>query len=67
MQTTIDLPDDLRHRVKPRADMRRLTVAQFIVEAVERRLACRPLSIGGPDAPPLGVLIAEQIDEAMFG
>jgi hypothetical protein len=31
------------------------------------RVRRHPPTVGGPGAPPLGVLTAEQVDEAIFG
>ena len=44
-----------------------MTLDQFLAEAIEIRLARCPPLIGGPGAPHLSILTAEQIDEAMFG
>jgi hypothetical protein len=74
MRTTIELPDELLTQAKSRAAKAGITLRQFFVEAIELKLAPAsvktrrtPPSVGGPNAPPLGVLTADQIDEAMFG
>ena len=74
MRTTIELPDNLLKQAKSRAAVAGVSLRQFFVEAIELKLTPEsgkarrtPPVIGGPNAPRLGVLTAEQIDEAMFG
>ena len=74
MRTTIELPDDLLAQAKVRAAVTGVSLRQFFIEAVERKLAPEgrktrrtPPVIGGPGAPRIGILTPEQIDEAMFG
>jgi hypothetical protein len=74
MRTTIELPDHLLKQAKSKAAVAGVSLRQFFVEAIELKLAPEsrktrrtPPAIGGPNAPHLGVLTAEQIDEAMFG
>ncbi|HWE48651.1 MAG TPA: hypothetical protein VG273_02615 [Bryobacteraceae bacterium] len=70
----MELPDHLLKQAKSRAAMSGVSLRQFFIEAIENRLAPEsgktrrdPPVLGGPKAPRLGVLTAEQIDEAMFG
>ena len=74
MRTTVELPDHLLTQVKLRATANGISLRQFFIQAIESRLAAGPVKarltppcIGGPDGPRLGLLTAEQIDEAMFG
>ena len=74
MRTTIELPDDLLIRAKSRAALAGISLRELFVQAIEQRLAPErkkvrrpPPEIGSTDAPRIGVLTPEQIDEAMFG
>ncbi len=74
MRTTVELPDNLLKQAKTQAAATGVSLRQFFVEAIELRLNHQaaktrraPPVIGGPNAPRLGVLTPEQIDEAMFG
>jgi len=74
MRTTIELPDDLLARAKSRAALAGISLKDFFIEAVEQKLAPStkktrqsPPEIGSVDARRIGVLTAEQIDEALFG
>ena len=74
MRTTVELPDHLLTRARNQAARSGITLKEFFIEAVEQRLASAapktrrpPPTIGAQDAPPIGVLTAEQLDEAMFG
>jgi hypothetical protein len=73
MRTTIELPDELMLRAKQRAAETGQTLKEFFILAVEEKLAGRrkvrrdPPTVGGTEGPPIGVLTAEQIDEALFG
>jgi len=74
MRTTIELPDDLLTRAKSRAALDGISLKEFFVQAIEHKLTPEkrktrrpPPAIGSPDAPRIGVLTPEQMDEAMFG
>jgi len=74
MRTTIELPDELLTQAKSKAALAGVSLRQFFVEAIELKLTPAsgktrrtPPSVGGPNAPRLGVLTAEQLDEAFFG
>ncbi len=74
MRTTIELPDELLTRAKNRAAVSGVSLKEFFIQAIEQRLAAEkkknrrpPPVIGSADAPRIGVLTAEQMDEAMFG
>lgn len=74
MRTTIEMPDGLLAQAKSRAALAGISLREFFIQAVEQQLApsqkktrLPPPAIGSPDAPRIGVLTAEQIDEAMFG
>ncbi len=74
MRTTIELPDELLSRAKSRAASAGVSLKEFFIQAIEQRLAWErpktrrpPPVIGSEDAPRIGVLTPEQIDEAMFG
>jgi len=74
MRTTIELPDELLTRAKSRAALNGISLKEFFIQAIkhkllpEKRKARRPPpAIGSPDAPRIGVLTPEQMDEAMFG
>jgi hypothetical protein len=73
MRTTIELPDELLARAKSEAALRKISLKEFFIEAIERRLAPEntkvrrhPPAIGHPKASPIGVLTSEQLDEAVF-
>lgn len=62
MRTTIDLPDDLYHRVKARAALDGLTPKELIARYVERGLRDQHIDNGAGAAParvrsPLPVII----------
>ena len=74
MRTTVELPDELLGRAKSCAAIAGVSLKLFFIEAVEMRLSGEarktrrePPSIGTEDGPKIGVLTAEEIDEAMFG
>ncbi|MBL8296229.1 MAG: hypothetical protein JNN08_30580 [Bryobacterales bacterium] len=74
MRTTIELPDHLLTRARSQAARNGITLKEFFIAAVEQHLAPAarktrrpPPAIGAPDAPRIGVLTAEQLDEAMLG
>ena len=73
MRTTIELPDELLRRAKSRAAASGISMREFFIDAIERRLAPAkkirraPPAIGSASAPRIRVLTPEQIDEAMFG
>jgi len=74
MRTTIELPDALLEQARKRAAGEGISLREFFTKAVEekltppaRKVRRPPPSIGSQDAPPLHVLTAEQIDEALFG
>ena len=74
MRTTVELPDELLRQAKRCAAAAGISLREFFVEAIELKLAPpkpkvrrAPPEIGSADAPRIGVLTAEQIDEAMFG
>jgi hypothetical protein len=73
MRTTIELPDKLLTRAKSRAAAEGVSLKDFFIDALERKLAPparkvrRPpplISTGGKLVPDL---TGEQIDEALFG
>jgi plasmid stability protein len=74
MRTTIELPDELLAKAKVRAASRGVSLKQFFIQAIEQTLAPErvkvrrpPPAIGNSRSRRIGVLTAEQIDEAMFG
>jgi hypothetical protein len=74
MRTTIELPDELLSQAKVRASSAGIPLRQLFIEAVQQRLAPPvkkvrrpPPEIGSPDAPRIGILTADQIDESLFG
>jgi hypothetical protein len=74
MRTTIELPDELLAKAKIHAASRGVSLKQFFIHAIEQTLAPEkakvrrpPPAIGNPRSRRIGVLTAEQIDEAMFG
>jgi len=74
MRTTVELPDILLTRARSQAALAGCSLKEFFAEAIEEKLASKgrktrrpPPAIGSPDAPRIGVLTPEQIDEAMFG
>lgn len=74
MRTTVELPDELLARAKSRAALQHISLKVFFIEAIEQKLAegkkktRRSLpEIGSAHSPRIGVLTAEQIDEAVFG
>ncbi len=74
MRTTIELPDELLTRAKTVAAMTGISLKDLFIQAIEQRLEPGrkkirrpPPVIGSPDARRIGVLTAEEIDEAMFG
>jgi hypothetical protein len=74
MRTTIELPDELLAQARSVAALGGISLKAFFIQAVEQRLAPEkakmrrnPPVIGTLGARPIGVLTAEQIDEAMFG
>jgi hypothetical protein len=74
MRTTIELPDELLAKAKSSAAIRGVSLKQLFIQAIEQTLAPEkakvrrpPPAIGNPRSRRIGVLTAEQIDEAMFG
>ena len=74
MRTTIELPDELLTQAKVRASSAGISLRQLFIEAVQQILAPPvkkvrrpPPEIGSPDAPRIGILTADQIDESLFG
>jgi hypothetical protein len=74
MRTTIELPDQLLNEAKSRAALRGISLKDFFIEAIEQTLAPEkhkvrrpPPVIGSANGRLIGVLTAEQTDEAMFG
>lgn len=74
LRLTIELPDDLLARAKSDAALSGVSLKEFFIEAVERRLAPQqaktrrpPPAIGGLKARRIGGLTPEQIDAAFFG
>ena len=79
MRTTIEIPDELLTKAKSRAASSGISLRTFFTEAIKRKLEERkpepekkkvrrpPPQFGSKDSPPIGVLTAEQIDEALFG
>jgi len=74
MRTTIELPDELLTQAKVRANAAGISLRQLFIEAVQQTLAPPvkkvrrpPPEIGSPDAPRIGILTADQIDESLFG
>ena len=73
MRTTIELPDELLTQAKSRAALSGVSLKDFFISAIEQKLAAgtklrtNPPVVGSPNARPIGVLTAEQVDEAMFG
>ena len=74
MRTTIELSDELLSKAKAHAALAGISLKEFFTEAIEQKLQPEkkktrrpPPAIGSEDATPIGVLTAEQIDEAMFG
>ena len=73
MRTTVELPDELLQQAKSRAALAGVSLREFFIEAIQQKLVAQktkvrrpPPEIGSVDAAPIGVLTAEQIDEAMF-
>ena len=74
MRTTIEVPDDLLVQAKSLAALAGVTLREYFIEALRQKLAPPagkvrrpPPEIGSADSPRIGVLTADQIDEAMFG
>ena len=73
MRTTIELPDELLTCAKSRAALEGISLKEFFVQAIRQKLAPEkkvrraPPEIGSVDAPRIGLLTPEQVDEAMFG
>jgi hypothetical protein len=74
MRTTVELPDELLRQAKTLAASEGISLRNLFIEAVRLRLSPPrvktrrpPPEIGSPDGPRIGVLSAEQLDEAMFG
>lgn len=74
MRTTIELPDELLSKAKAAAEASDVTLKQYFISALElklqpseRKTRRPPPVIGSLDGPRIGVLTAEQIDEALFG
>jgi len=74
MRTTIELPDELLARARSRAALSGISLKEFFVEAVERKLAPpqlktrkSPPAIGSAKARRIGILKPDQIDAAFFG
>ena len=74
MRTTIELPDELLTCAKSRAALEGISLKEFFVQAIQQKLEPEkkkirraPPEIGSVDAPRIGLLTPEQVDEAMFG
>ncbi len=74
MRTTVELPDDLLAQAKSQAALSGVSLRAFFVDAVQQKLKPAnsrkrkdPPALGGPLGPQLGILTAEQLDEAFFG
>jgi hypothetical protein len=73
MPVTIDLPKDVLRRAAVAASQAGISLEEFIVLAVEQcvmepiRPRCLPAIGDELNGPRLGILAAEQIDQAMFG
>jgi hypothetical protein len=74
MRTTIELPDELLICAKIRAALAGMSLKEFFIQAIQQKLTPEkkkirrpPPAIGSADAPRIGILTPEQIDEAMFG
>jgi len=74
MRTTVELPDDLLSEAKSLAALAGVTLREYFIAALQekisppvRKVRRPPPEIGSADSPSIGVLTAEQIDEAMFG
>lgn len=75
MRTTIELPDELLAKVEACANAQGISPERFMKEAVEQRLTQEdrpirkplPVIVGNADSPAIGVLTAEQIEDAAFG
>jgi hypothetical protein len=74
MRTTIELPDELLICAKNRAALAGMSLKEFFIQAIQQKLTPEkkkirrpPPAIGSADAPRIGILTPEQIDEAMFG
>jgi hypothetical protein len=71
MRTTIELPDELLQKARQQAAESGVSLKEFFISALERRLATpvklrrEPPTIPGP--ANMGLLSREEIDEAMFG
>jgi hypothetical protein len=74
MRTTIELPDALLAQARLRAVQDGISLKEFFVEAIEQKLnppkprtRRPPPVVGSPRSPRIGILSAEQLDDAMFG
>jgi hypothetical protein len=74
MRTTLEMPDSVLTRAKSEAALAGVSLKEFFIEAVEMRLAANskksrrvPPRIGSEDGPRIGLLTADQVDEAVFG
>ena len=74
MRTTIELPDQLLMEAKSRAALSGVSLREFFTEAIVEKLRPEPKKVrrpppklGGIAGPKIGILTAEQINEAMFG
>ena len=74
MRTTIELPDELLAEAKVRASSSGVSLRHFFIEAIRQTLAPPtrkirrpPPEIGSSNAPRIGILTADQIDESLFG
>jgi hypothetical protein len=74
MRTTVELPDDLMKRARSSAALAGISLREFFIDAVEskiegarKKVRRPPPMVGSPRGPRIGVLTAEQVDEAVFG
>jgi len=74
MRTTIEFSDELLTCAKNRATVAGISLKEFFIQAIQQKLVPEkkkvrrpPSAVGSADAPRIGVLTPEQIDEAMFG
>ena len=71
MRTTIELPDELLQKARQQAAESGVSLKDFFISALERRLMAPakvrqpPPAVDGPES--MCLLAREEIDEAMFG
>jgi hypothetical protein len=74
MRTTIEFPDDLLREAKSRAALEGISLREFFLAAVQKKLEPSaqkvrrpPPIVGTKGGTPIPDLTTEQIDEALFG